>query len=252
MAYLIDYKTYEILYAKYLQGDRTKQLVDLAGNMANKRVVDLCCGGFRLTKEVLQQNPSVVIAIDESKSMMNKDFIDLYLCGAYNNLAIYYWSVDTFLDPEFQNGYDVIFCQQAVNYWFNKERISKIYHYLNPGGLFIFNTFNKKPSTIPMPKSYEIAGRRYVEISWLDDKIVRHVQIAQGFEPHVTEFQWIPQEDFIQTLSDFKINILTDGATDLYRCEKGSASWKNPTVEINFANFSTQSMINIVPQKSSE
>jgi hypothetical protein len=98
---------------------------------------------------------------------------------------------------------------------------------MRPGGKFIFNTFNTKPSVQPTVKEYEMTDAcaekwyKYVEVSWLDGDICRHVQIREGMEPHVTEFKWIPPEQFQAILEPwFDIEKVTDKYTDIYTCTR--------------------------------
>jgi hypothetical protein len=119
---------------------------------------------------------------------------------------------------------DAIFCQQGINYWFQPKHASLIKKALSPEGLFIFNTFNVKPSVIPLVKTYyyEKTGRNYKEISWLVGDMVKHVQIAQGMNPHFTEFRWIPPEEFKRAFKSagLSVTVKTDGSTDIYVCRK--------------------------------
>jgi SAM-dependent methyltransferase len=219
----LDFETYKKLYAKYLRGSRTKEMVDLAGNLEGKKVLDLCCGGCRLTKEVKKRKPLQILSVDESLKMIPSDFkitFSIFQKWDIETYPIFCGSVKRALTDLGSNSIDVIFCQQAINYWFSQEYVELIKNVLTSNGLFIFNTFNKKPSTIPITKKYyyEKTGQNYVEISWLVGNIVKHVQIADGMDPHFTEFQWIPPEKFKRLLKDFKINVITDNSTDIYIC----------------------------------
>jgi hypothetical protein len=72
-------------------------------------------------------------------------------------------------------------------------------------------------------KSYSLNNKRYIEIFWLVGDIVKHVQIADGMDPHFTEFRWIPPQEFKRAFmkAGFKVTLQTDGATDIYICRKG-------------------------------
>jgi len=233
MTYNIDSKTYAKLYAKYLHNDRTKEMVNLAGNLKGKRVLDLCCGGGRLTQEVLKQKTKQALSIDASFDMLQDNFDpnDIAILSVFNapwNPKKYCCGCGTvkYALTDLKNkSLDVIFCQQAINYWFYPEHAEKIKKVLAPKGMFIFNTFNVKPSVIPRTKTYyyEKTGRNYTEVSWLVGDMVKHVQIAQGMDPHFTEFRWIPPEEFKRAFkrAGFKVTVQTDGATDIYMCRKG-------------------------------
>jgi len=221
MSYEIDSKTYDKLYAKYLRGDRTKEMVDLAGSLKGKRVLDLCCGGCRLSREVLKRGPKRVCAVDESLTMIGP--ILPYRIPSDEPINKFCMTVDQALS-DLTNTFNAIFCQQGINYWFTPEHAEKIKRALAPKGVFIFNTFHKKPSVIPLTKVYyyEKPGRNYIEISWLVKDMVKHVQIAEGMDPHFTEFRWIPPEEFTEAFSKegFKITLKSDGVTDIYICRK--------------------------------
>jgi len=214
MSYEIDSKTYDKLYAKYLRGDRTKEMVELAGSLKGKRVLDLCCGGGRLSREVLKRGIKSVCAVDESLTMI--DPID----EPINKFCM---TVDEALS-NLTSTFNAIFCQQGINYWFTPEHAEKIKRALAPKGVFIFNTFHKKPSTVPRVKHYyyERTGLNYIEVSWLVKDMVKHVQIAEGMDPHFTEFRWISPEEFNKAFSKegFKITLKSDGVTDIYICRK--------------------------------
>lgn len=209
--YNIDPQTYEVLYVKYLQRNRTMGMVSLAGDLKGKRVVDLCAGGCRLSKEVLKQKPLTITAVDESPKML-QPFGD----SPINKQCM---SVENALTELAPGKTDTIFCQQGINYWFRPEHAKEIKRILAPKGVFIFNTFNSKPSDrIPSIKRYLYHGRNYVEISWLVKGMVKHVQIVEGMDPHFTEFRWIPPEEFQGAFkaARFKEEIRTDGKTDIY------------------------------------
>ena len=90
------------------------------------------------------------------------------------------------------------------------------------GGVFVFNTFNTRPSGTPKVKQYHYQDISFTEISYVnpDDKVY-HVQIRQGYPPHIAEFKWISPEKFDEILSPyFKIERIIRNRTDYYRCVK--------------------------------
>jgi SAM-dependent methyltransferase len=223
MTYNIDSETYDKLYARYLRGNRTKEMVDLAGNLRGKRVLDFCSGGCRLSEEVLKRKAKTITAVDESFKML-QPIVPYKIPGdsPINKICL---SIEDALTDLSWGQIDAIFCQQGVNYWFAPKHARIIKKVLAPKGMFIFNTFNVKPSINPRIKSYyyEKTGLNYTEISWLVGDMVKHVQIVQGMDPHFTEFRWIPPEEFKKALklAGFKVTIQTDKATDIYICRKG-------------------------------
>jgi SAM-dependent methyltransferase len=219
MSYNIDSKTYNKLYAKYLRGNRTKEMVDLAGSLKGKRILDLCCGGCRLSREVLKRGPKSVCAVDESLTIL--DPIVPYRIPSDEPINKICMTVDDAL-TELTSTFNVIFCQQGVNYWFQAEHAELIKRALAPKGVFIFNTFNKRPPTRITSKSYIFNKRSFMEVAWMVKDTVKHVQIAEGMDPHFTEFRWIRPEEFKIAFRDagLDVGVITEGSTDIYICRK--------------------------------
>jgi SAM-dependent methyltransferase len=189
----------------------------MAGDITGKIILDLCCGNGRLSRSVLKRNPRHLWAVDESNSMLNWDV-------PYEDSIFKKWTmnVEEFFVSVPRIKFNVIFCQQAVNYWFDSKKVSLIKKLLAPNGLFIFNTFHNKPSEIPLVKTYRMGGRDYAETSWLVGDMVKHVQIAEGMDPHFTEFRWISPGEFRGSFKkhDFKVSVKKYGGTDIYVCKK--------------------------------
>ena len=224
-----DYKTYEILYAKYLQGNRTEQLLDLAGDLKGKVVADLCGGNGRLSRKAAEREPSKIYLVEECGKMLGIEFsskvtfmIDdvLTFCYRLDHGCRYYKKID------------VSFCQQAINYWLTPEMVKELYHRTKKEGLFIFNTFRYKPSKIPVAKEYFLKGRKYVEISYFISQPfskdinsfsdVHHVQVCEGLEPHCTYFKWMSHSYIKNCLCGlFEIvEHIKDDKTSVYKCKK--------------------------------
>jgi SAM-dependent methyltransferase len=221
MTYEIDAKTYEKLYAKYLRGNRTKEMVDLAGDLKGKKVLDLCCGNCRLSKEVLKRKPEFVSAVDSSYQMLDPIFPYRKVGDPPLNKII--MRVDEALSSLKPGSFNAIFCQQAINYWFRSDDAKIIKKILAPKGVFIFNTFNETPSISPLTKNYRCGKRSFTEVSWMVKDMVKHVQIAEGMDPHFTEFRWIHPDVFKRAFKNAGINVevKTDRNTDIYVCRKG-------------------------------
>ena len=187
MDYRINPQTYEILYARYLNPKRIYEMVNMARDLTGKKVADFCCGNGRLSRVVLHKHPKFLWAVDESKDMLN-------WIVPYNDQEFLKWtiSVDTALNFWSPRSIDVIFCQQAINYWFLPEDVPLIKKLLAPKGLFIFNTFHNKPFTRPVYKSYCITNRNYVEISWRVKNMVKHGQTCTGCRRNGSSFYGIP------------------------------------------------------------
>lgn len=205
-----DHVTYRRLYARYFQGERTRQLLDLAGDLKGKRVVDLCGGGGRLAQAAMDRGAQVTL-VDESQAMVSQ---------APGQIESIVRDAVTWLECFAQDGYDAMFCQQAVNYWLTSEAVDAVADALAPGGLFIFNTFNRQPSRAPSLKQYEMEDAKFVEASWLaGENSVEHVQMREGEPPHTTRFRWISPDDYAKWLSRrFDAREMRDGAASIWLC----------------------------------
>lgn len=129
-------------------------------------------------------------------------------------------SIENFIDTTNEK-YTKVFCEQAINYWLLNIDIKKFSSLFEKGGLFIFNTFSNKPSNKPMIKEYTLDDKSYLEISYLTDNKVQHIQVCEGYEPHFTVFDWISKEQYKNLLSPyFDIEIKNDGKSSLYVCKR--------------------------------
>lgn len=208
------HEVYANLYARYLKGERTRQMLSLAGDLQGKSVADLCGGGGRLAAAAAAAGARVTL-VDQSPEMLPK----APLAGVTSIIR----DVGTWLTSFTQNNeFDAMFCQQAVNYWLNQEHADCIAHSLRKGGVFIFNTFNRKPSHAPAIKQYELEGVKFVEASWLtDENTVQHVQMREGEPPHTTQFRWIAPEEFAQWFKPrFEAVEHREGASSVWVCTR--------------------------------
>ncbi len=205
------HETYERLYARYFQGNRTAQLVAMAGPLAGKQVLDLCGGGGRLSAAALAAGAAQVLLVDESGPMAS---------AVPAGVTVRIRPVFAWLQAAPDASVDAAFCQQAVNYWLDAVCAAQLARVLKPGGCFIFNTFNRRPATVPALKHYALEGRSYVEASWLSSgDWVEHVQMCEGEPPHTTRFRWIAPEQFRVLLEPwFELEEFVDGAASVWRC----------------------------------
>jgi len=207
------YDEYALLYARYLTPARTEQMLDLCGLLEGKHLLDLCGGGGRASRAAVARGAAGVVLVDESYPMAG---------GVHEpNVTVWVGSLKKTLKALLvPGGFDVAFCQQAINYWFGSALIKQVHKQLKPGGIFVFNTFNEAPPSFPAPKSYEYDGRKYMELSWLSaPNTVEHVQICDGEQVHTTQFQWISPKRYRQVLSPyFEVEEIRAGKTSIYRC----------------------------------
>ncbi len=210
---------YQRLYARYLKPERIHQMLELAGDLKGRNILDLCGGAGELAVEAWKRGAGTVQIVDSSFEMTRPN-LDPSCRGA---LQIINKDVGSYLKGQQSPLWDVAFCKQAVNYWLDEFSAKDLGNILRPGGTFVFNTFNQCPDTVPIPKTYTSQGRRYVEMSWLTDKsTIQHVQICEGMPPHTTSFWWISPEEF-DTLAEaggFDSEVIVDHATSIYRWTK--------------------------------
>lgn len=212
----MDYPSHDVyrrLYARYFQGNRTQQMLELVGDLRGKRIADLCGGGGRLSELALAAGARVTL-VDESAAMATL---------VHPGLTSFLRDVRAWLqDARVRKGFHALFCQQAVNYWFGADMVDPLADALAPGGFFVFNTFNRKPGPTPMLKQYQLEGAQFVEASWLSGEgMVEHVQMREGEPPHTTRFQWIAPEQYRDWLGRrFDTREIRDGAASVWCCTR--------------------------------
>lgn len=205
------YYIYEKLYKRYfLKG--VDYLIKEADLICNDKVLDICGGNGRLTKELVKFSNDVSY-LDKEEDMIPLELEKL-------GVKVYNDSVENFIDNEKQK-YTKVFCEQAINYWLLKIDVKKFSDLFEKDGLFIFNTFSNKPSNKPMIKEYTLDEKSYLEVSYLTNNKVQHIQICEGYQPHFTVFDWISDEQYKKLLSPyFDIKIKNDGKSSLYICKR--------------------------------
>ena len=205
------YYIYEKLYRRYfLKG--VDYFIKEANLTSHDKVLDICGGNGRLTKELIKFSDNVIY-LDKEKDMIPLDLEQL-------GIKVYNDSVENFIDTTNEK-YTKVFCEQAINYWLLNIDIKKFSSLFEKGGLFIFNTFSNKPSNKPMIKEYTLDDKSYLEISYLMDNKVQHIQVCEGYEPHFTIFDCISKAQYEKLLSPyFDIEIKDDGKSSLYICKR--------------------------------
>lgn len=205
------YNIYEIMYKRYFDKG-VNYLIDEANIKKDDVVLDLCGGNGRLTKELLKYAENVSY-VDKEKDMIPNDL-------EKRGIKVYNEDINDFISHN-KVKYTKVFCEQAINYWLPDVDIKKFSELLDKNGLFIFNTFSKKPSTKARFKEYVINNVNYLEISYLVKNKVEHIQICEGMEPHFTEFYWISEDEFREILEPyFEIKIKDNGKSALYVCRR--------------------------------
>lgn len=212
-----DHETYRTLYRRFYETRPVEDLILRAGSLEGRVIMDLCAGDARLTLVALQKGAENAIVIEQQASMIPSGV------WAHPRIRICLGTIKEQLG-RLKSGLpqiDVVFCQQAVNYWLDAATASLVASVLRPDGVFVFNTFNTPPPEVPYVKTYDMGGVAFVEVSWLIGDAVHHVQIRQGMEPHYTQFQWISPKKFQELLSPhFEITVTNAGHSALYCCKK--------------------------------
>ncbi len=205
------YYDYENLYKRYfLKG--VDYFIKEANLTFDDKVLDICGGNGRLTKELIKYSNNVSY-LDKEKDMIPSELGGL-------GIKIYNDSIENFVNNS-KEKYTKVFCEQAINYWLLNIDIEKFSNLFYKNGLFIFNTFSNKPSNKPMIKEYTIEDKSYIEISYLLNNKVEHIQVCEGYTPHFTSFDWISEEQYKKILSPyFDIEIKNDGKSSLYICKR--------------------------------
>lgn len=205
------YYIYENLYKRYfLKG--VDYFIKEACLTSKDRILDICGGNGRLAKELIKFSDDVSY-LDKENDMIPSDLENL-------GVKVYNDSIENFVNNT-NKKYTKVFCEQAINYWLLNINIEKFSDIFEKDGLFIFNTFSNKPSNKPIIKKYELDNISYLEISYLINNKVNHIQVCEGYEPHFTVFDWISKEQYLKLLSPyFHIEIKDDGKSSLYICKR--------------------------------
>lgn len=198
---------YEVMYRKYFCRS-PMELIGLVKINKGDKIVDLCGGTGRLTKELLKLDCGTTY-VDVSTRMLLPELQDHVERIHMDAKTFFEWC---------DNKYNGVFCQQGVNYWLTEKTAELLAGVIVPGGFFVFNTFRECPPTYPMAKEYEIGDRKYVEVAWRVDGIVHHVQCCEGYAPHVTKFAYISPKQFREWLEPyFKLEEHVRGKTAIWK-----------------------------------
>lgn len=205
------YIDYEKIYKRYFNKG-VEYLIEKADLQKDDKVLDICGGNGRLTKELVKRCNDVSY-LDKEIDMIPTNLKTL-------GIKIYNEDIENFVKHS-KEKYNKVFCEQAINYWLLNINIEKFSNIFLPNGLFIFNTFSNIPSKTPMLKRYIIDGINYLEISYLVNNKVEHIQIREGYPPHFTEFDWISKKLYKKLLSPyFDIELFDNGKSSLYKCKR--------------------------------
>jgi len=226
----MDAPDYERLYARFLKRP-IDDLLLAVGPIEGKRVLDLCAGGLRASVRAKELGAAYVCAVDISSSMLWSPSIEnRWKAESLPDVRVVAdiskWGRTESFSPYLSNTlfFDLVVCQQGVNYWWGKYAVANIAASMKEDGCFVFNTFVQRPDEVPKRREYEIDGRSYTEVSWLVGDIVVHVQTCEG-ESHSSTFRWIPHGEFVDVLkmhfSDIETLYDDRCRSIIYVCRKG-------------------------------
>ena len=205
------YSVYERLYKRFFDKG-VQYLLDEAELNPEDNVLDICGGNGRLTRELIKLCNRVSY-LDREVDMIPADLEQL-------GIQVYNDTVENWVNNA-KEKYDKVFCEQAVNYWLLTIDMNKFSSIFKQGGVFVFNTFSRQPPKKPLIKEYVIDGLNYLEVSYLVDNKVHHIQVCEGYEPHFTIFDWISKEQYIDLLSPyFDVKIKEGDKSALYICKR--------------------------------
>ena len=216
-----DYSDYKKMYQKYINRKNLLDMIDLVEDYKDKNFMDICAGDGAATREALLRGSKLSLIVDQEPEMLATDLVQ-----GREKIMLFHQDVEKFLytkDPHFPNlFFDIVFCRQGINYWYQPKHMHQLAKWMEKDGVFIFNTFNQKPSREPMVKEYEINKVYFAEISYLvGDDLIHHVQIREGYPPHLTQFRWVSEEGFKHGfIGNFDYEIRRRDNTDVYICRK--------------------------------
>ena len=216
---------YNTIYYRFLKWSPEELLV-LAGMKEGYLVVDLCCGAnARLTLSALEMGAQMVASVDRTQHVM--DIKTKVIPEQHRHkVCAFCEPVTSFLESCPKNkDIDIVACRQGINYFFNDMKHThwqSLVKILKDDGAFVFNTFRILPPTRPVVKEYFNKGKNFNEIYWSVGSTVHHVQIMEGYPPHVTTFDHITNEEYENTLRKYfnRVDIVSREHTDIYTCRE--------------------------------
>lgn len=208
---------YRQIYAQYYNGRSVSELCKHLGTVKKMHCLDLCSGDGVATEYFIQQKAEVVWSVDEAVHMTDatqeRSTSARVVCDTVENaLRIAQSEKQTF---------NRVVCRQGINYWFDQTTIALLADRMESSGIFVFNTFNQKPSNEPRVRTYTYDDLVYGEIAYSVGNIIHTVVASEGFEPHQSEILWLSREYLHRALSKyFHINEVVDGSSSIYICRK--------------------------------
>lgn len=203
---------YKELFIDHLTtGTKPEEFIFLGEGAKDKTVLDLCSGTGSIATLAAQQGATKVIAVEALPEMF---------VLPKKNIALYTLPVETALDT-IQDTVNLALCRQGVNFWLSNVTAQKLARMMTVGSYFIFNTFNKKPSAVPIYKEYNIDGHIFIELVYAIDETVYHTQARDGIAPYHSQFMYISCYKYRTILEPyFDVTEIVRGKSSTYCCRK--------------------------------
>ncbi len=162
---------YRIMYARYYGGRSVKELCTHLGDLRDMKCLDLCAGEGLATEHFLAHGAHTVWSVDESELMIHS------VAEKCPHARVVCATVESALMLALEEGqlFDRVVCRQGVNYWFTSKAIDLLSACMEVGSVFVFNTFNTKPSAQPRVRQYVLNNHHYAEIAYAVGDIVHTV-----------------------------------------------------------------------------
>lgn len=115
---------------------RRKKILNLAGQLTGKRILDLGCASGYLAKE-LKQSDNFIAGIDISNKYEDQ------LKAELDYFAVVNVEIDQWPQDFFENKFDLIICAEILEHLFDQDGfLIKLKQILSPGGEIIISTPN--------------------------------------------------------------------------------------------------------------
>lgn len=212
---------YDDLYDRWL--DKPGALLDWAKFDSTKDVLlDLCGGTGAVAKDALRRGAEQVWLLDLNPRVKDSRIVCLrgraehLTTGPYDPLAP--CEDDDPLDVRGPPLWNLVVCRQALGYLDLPVVVKNLWHAIEPGGRFVFNTFARPKFSL---KTYRRTSsewtRRYFEASAFFGRRVFHFQARVGGGFDFTAFRWWTDADILKAFQEgWKLVSYKESSTTLW------------------------------------